>query len=124
VLWVRWLGTALCAVQGAYMTFDGLRAFVVGSYLTPRSGPHAGELGPWAALVRKVGIQPESTGMKATFVLLGAGYLVAAVAWALGAGWGPWLGVVLAVGTLWYLIPGTVISVLVLLLVLVVPSAG
>jgi len=101
-----------------------VRAFVVGSYLTPRSGTHAGELGPWARLVRKVGIQPESAAMKTVFVLLGAGYLVAAVAWALGAGWGPSLGVVLAVGTLWYLVPGTVISVLVLLLVLVVPSDG
>ena len=106
------------------MTFDGVRAFVLGSYLTPRSGLHAGELGPWARLVRKVGIQPESAAMKTTFVLLGVGYLVAAVAWALGAGWGPSLGVVLAVGTLWYLVPGTVISVLVLVLVLVVPSAG
>ena len=122
--WARVLGTLLCAVQGGYMVFDGVRAFVVGSYLTPRSGTHAGELGPWARLVRKVGIQPESAAMKTTFVVLGSGYLVAAVAWALGAAWGPWLGVVLAVGTLWYLIPGTVISVLVLLLVLVVPSAG
>ena len=120
--WVRWLGALLCAVQGGYMVFDGVRAFVVGNYLTPSSGTHAGELGPWARIVRKVGIPPESAAMKTAFVLLGAGYLVAAVAWALGAGWAPWLGAVLAVGTLWYLVPGTVISVLVLLLVLVVPG--
>jgi hypothetical protein len=120
--WVRWLLVGLCVVQGAYMAFDGIRALVVGSYVTPRSGPHAGELGPWARLVRAVGIPPESTGMKAAFVVLGAGYLVAAAAWAVGAGWARWLGLVLAVGTLWYLVPGTVISVAVLFLVFLLPS--
>ena len=120
--WVRWLLVGLCAVQGAYMAFDGIRALVVGSYMTPRSGPHAGELGPWARVVRAVGIPPESMGMKAAFVVLGAGYLVAAAAWAVGAGWVRWLGLVLAVGTLWYLVPGTVISMAVLVLLLLLPS--
>jgi hypothetical protein len=118
VAWARWLAVGLCAVQGGYMLFDGVRAFVVGSYVRPRSGPHAGRLGPWARLVRAVGLEPESTGMKTTFVVLGASYLVASAAWALGAGWAKWLGLVLAVGTLWYLVPGTVISVGVLVLVL------
>ena len=116
--WVRWLGVALCAVQGGYMLFDGVRALVVGSYVTPRSGPHAGELGPWARVVRAVGVRPESTGMKAAFVVLGAAYLVVAVAWGTGASWAPWFGLALAVGTLWYLVPGTVISAGVILLVL------
>jgi hypothetical protein len=119
--WAKWAAVALCAVQGGYMVFDGLRALVVGSYVTPRSGPHAGRLGPWARVVRAVGIPPESTGMKATFVVIGTGYLVAAGAWALGAGWARWLGLALAVATLWYLVPGTVISVAVLVLVLVAP---
>ena len=39
--WARWLGVVLCAVQGGYMLFDGVRAFVVGSYLTSGSGPSA-----------------------------------------------------------------------------------
>src|SRR4051794_19976393 len=116
--WVRWLGTLLCAVQGGAMVVDGVRAFVVGNYRTPRSGSHAGELGRWARLLRRLGIQPESSAMKAAFVVLGTGYLVAAAAWALGAAWGPGLGVVLAVATLWYLVPGTVISTAVILLVL------
>ena len=116
--WARWLGVALCAVQGGYMLFDGVRAFVVGSYLTPGSGEHAGQLGPWARIVRAVGIPPESTAMKTAFVVLGTAFLVASVAWALGAGWARWLALVLAVGTLWYLVPGTVISVAVLVLVL------
>jgi hypothetical protein len=120
--WARWLAVALCAVQGGYMVFDGVRALTVGNYVTPRSGPHAGQLGPWARLVRAVGIPPESTGMKAAFVVLGAGYLVASAAWTLGAGWARWLGLGLAVATLWYLVPGTVISLAVIVLVLVAPS--
>jgi hypothetical protein len=120
--WTTWVAVVLCAVQGGYMVFDGLRAFVVGSYVTPRSGPHAGRLGPWARLVRAVGIPPESSGMKAAFVVLGTGYLVASAAWALGAGWARWLGFALAVATLWYLVPGTFISVAVLVLVLVAPG--
>jgi len=51
---------------------------VVGSYLTPRSGEHAGQLGPWSRLV-------------------------------------------LAVATLWYLVPGTVIAGAVLVLLLTPP---
>jgi hypothetical protein len=116
--WVRWLGAGLCAVQGGYMAFDGIRALVVGSYVTPRSGPHAGQLGPWARLVRALGIRPESAGMKLAFVLLGAGFLTVAVAWAAGTGWARWLALVLAAGTLWYLVAGTVISTAVLVLLL------
>lgn len=37
------------------------------------------------------------------------------------AGWAWPLGLVLAVGTLWYLVPGTVLSVLVLVLLLTPP---
>jgi hypothetical protein len=103
--------------------FDGIRALVVGSYVTPRSGPHAGELGPWARVVRAVGIPPESRGMKAAFIVLGVAYLVAAAGWALEAGWARWLGVVVAAGTLWYLVPGTVISLAVLVLLLVTEVA-
>jgi hypothetical protein len=117
--WARWVAVVLCAVQGGYMVFDGVRALVVGSYVTPRSGDHAGELGPWARIVRAVGIDPESTAMKTAFVVLGAAYLVASAAWAAEAAWARWLALVLAVGTLWYLVPGTMISVAVLVLVLI-----
>jgi len=115
---LRWITAALCLVQGAYMALDGARALVVGSYITPGSGEHAGELGPWARLVRAVGIPPESTGMKAAFVLFGAAWLAVAVGVAVRAEWA-WIGgLVVAVGTLWYLVPGTVISVAVLVLLL------
>jgi hypothetical protein len=119
--WLRWAAVALCALQGGYMAFDGGRALLLGSYLTPGSGEHAGQLGPWAGVVRAVGIDPESTGMELGFVVLGGLWLVAAAGLALGAGWAWWLGVALAVATLWYLVPGTAISVAVLVLLLTPP---
>lgn len=115
---LRWVTVVLCVVQGGYMTVDGVRALVVGSYITPGSGSHAGELGPWARLVDAVGIPPESTGMKIAFVVLGALWLVVAAGLALDVGWAWAAGIVVAVGTLWYLVPGTVISVVVLVLLL------
>jgi hypothetical protein len=35
---LRWIAVALSAVQGGYMALDGVRALMVGSYITPRSG--------------------------------------------------------------------------------------
>jgi hypothetical protein len=115
---LRWIAAVLCVVQGGYMTLDGARALVVGSYITPGSGDHAGQLGPWARIVGAVGIAPESTGMKTGFVALGVLWLGLAAGLAAGTSWAWPAGIVLAVGTLWYLVPGTVLSVLVLVLLL------
>jgi hypothetical protein len=115
---LRWVIAVLCLVQGAYMAVDGARALVVGSYLTPGSGEHAGELGPWARLVSAVGIPPESTGMKTAFVVFGAAWLIVALGVVVQAGWVWTAGLALAVATLWYLVPGTVISIAVLVLLL------
>jgi hypothetical protein len=114
----KWVVVALCVVQGGYMLLDGARALVVGSYITPGSGEHAGELGPWARLVSAVGIAPESLGMKVGFVVLGALWLVLGVGVLTGSPWAWWAGLTLAVGTLWYLVPGTLISLAVLVLLL------
>jgi hypothetical protein len=118
---LRWITVAACVLQGGYMAVDGVRALVVGSYITPRSGEHDGQLGPWARLVSAVGIPPEATGTKAAFVVFGVLWLVLAAGVATGAGW-PWTaGLVLAVGTLWYLVPGTALSIVVLLLLVSQP---
>jgi hypothetical protein len=100
------------------MLLDGVRALLVGTYITPSSGEHAGQLGPWARLVSLVGVEPESTGMKLVFVVLGVLWLGLGLAVAVGADWAWTLGVTLAVGTMWYLVPGTVVSVGVLVLLL------
>jgi hypothetical protein len=115
---LRWVAVGLSALQGGYMLLDGVRAMVVGSYITPASGEHAGQLGPWAGLVSAVGLQPESTLMKSAFVLLGALWLLLAAGIASGAGWAWPGGLALAAATLWYLVPGTVLSIAVLALLL------
>ena len=109
-----WAVVVLCLIQGAYMAFDGARALVLGSYATPSSGAHAGQLGPWSRVVSAAGIPPESTAMKTVFVVLGALWLLVGTGIAVQAGWTWPFGLVLAVGTLWYLVSGTVVSVLVL----------
>ncbi len=106
----------LCLLQGGYMLLDGGRALVVGSYITPSSGDHAGRLGPWARLVTLAGVEPESTGMKTVFVLLGLLWLAVGAGVASGAPWSWAAGIAVAAATLWYLVPGTVISVAVLAL--------
>jgi hypothetical protein len=121
VSFLRWLVVALCGVQGGYMVLDGGRALAGGGYITPGSGDHAGQLGPWARLVAAVGIPPESVGMKAAFVVLGLLWLALAIGVALGSPWAWVTGLVLSVGTLWYLAPGTVISLVVILLLLTPP---
>jgi len=37
----------LAAVEAGWMLFDGSRALIVGDYVTAKSGPYAGQLGPW-----------------------------------------------------------------------------
>jgi hypothetical protein len=99
---------------GLFMTFDGSRALILGDYLTPHSGPFAGQLGPWSAVVTAVGIAPRSITMKVIFVVLGIGWLAAATAFQQRQRWSARILATLAVLTLWYVPFGTVMSVLVL----------
>jgi hypothetical protein len=118
---LKWIVVVIALVAGGWMLFDGLHAFATGDYVTPASGARAGELGPWAALVEALGIEPRSTLMKTVFVAYGAAWLIVAAAFALGERWtlGPMRA--LAFGALWYLVIGTVLSVL-LLVLLALPS--
>jgi hypothetical protein len=58
---LAWIVTALAVLAGGWMAFDGARALIVGDYVTPQEGEYAGELGPWAALLESVGLEPRST---------------------------------------------------------------
>src|SRR5688500_11026198 len=99
---LRWLAVALVTLRSAWMTFDGLRALVAGDYVTPRSGPYAGQLGPWRHVAQGVGLDPRGLPMKLAFVALGLAGLVAAAGFALRAPWA-WAAMVgTAAATLWY----------------------
>ncbi len=96
------------------MVFDGARALKVGDYVTPDTGAHAGQLGPWSEVVQAVGISPRSTGMKIIFVSYGLIYLGMTVAFLRrtpGARQGM---VIVALLGLWYLPFGTLINLVVL----------
>ncbi len=96
------------------MTFDGVRALIVGDYLTPATGPFAGQLGPWSHVVSAVGIAPRSSMMKVVFVTFGVAWLGATAAFLLRKRRSASALAVLAIATLWYLPVGTLISVLIL----------
>jgi len=115
---VRIILVTLALIEGLWMTFDGTRALIVGDYVTPSTGSHAGELGPWSRVVTAVGIPPRSRAMKLIFVAYGLSWLVIALAFLLRAQWA-WLGMfVAAVVTLWYLPVGTLFGLIQLVLLL------
>ena len=114
----RWIAVGLAALLGAWMTFDGFRALVVGEYVTPSSGQYAGQLGPWAKLVQKVGLEPRSTTVKATTASIGVVWLLAAVGTSLSAAWAPTALLIAAAVSLWYLPFGTLIALIEILIVL------
>lgn len=102
----------LALIEAGWMTFDGGRALIVGDFVTPKSGPYAGELGPWTKLVEKVGIAPRSTLMKCIFFVHGIGWLAILVCFLAGLSWAKWAMLVCAAGALWYLPFGTLFSVI------------
>lgn len=116
---LRWLVVVLGAFLGSWLTFDGARALAVGDYVTPRSGPHAGRLGPWSQLVVALGIEPRSPLMKWVHVTLGVLWLAASIGFALGMrAWAWWGLVACALASLWYLPVGTVVAVIELVVLL------
>lgn len=114
---------ALALLLGGWLCFDGLRALLTGSYTTPGSGPHAGQLGPWATLIVGLGLDPSSFAIKCLHLGLGAAWLFTAVMEVIRRSsrrW--WVGC--AVASLWYAPFGTIIGLTVLVLVLVFQRRG
>ena len=70
-----WVAAAVGALNGAWMLTDGAVALATGDYLGP-------ELGPWAALLRALGVDPLAPGVAAAFLLYGAAYLALLAAYA------------------------------------------
>ena len=114
--WVRWAMVVLALLPGVWMTYDGMRALIVGDFFAPRTGPYAGRLGPWRHVVSSLGIEPRGTLMKSAFVVYGVLWLGAAAAGAAGVAWAPQAVLALAVLTLWFLPFGTMVAALELIL--------
>lgn len=115
--WNVAVAAVLSVALGAWMTFDGARALRTGDYTTLRSGPYAGQLGPWAAVVMRLGIEPRSTAMKILFVVSGIAWLAVAAGLAFSTAGIFQIAIALAIATLWYVPIGSAIALLVLVLV-------
>jgi hypothetical protein len=116
-----WLIVALVLITGGWMAFDGAHALVTGDFVTPQSGPYAGQLGPWTVIPSAFGIEPRSTAVKAFFVVFGLVYLAALGAFLLGrTGARGVLTACAGVGLL-YLPVGTLTSAAVLALLATLP---
>ena len=111
---------AIAIVLGGWMLLDGLRAFFRGDYLTPKSGEYAGQLGPWAGLLQRVGIAPRSALAKGLHVAVGAAWLVSAAGLWLVASWWRISMTGAALFSLWYLPFGTLGALIVWALLLFV----
>ena len=107
---LKWIIVVLTVLNAGYMVVDGVRAIITGSYITPSSGEHAGQLGPWTRLVEAVGIESTSTLMKLVFIGYGATWLVVLGFFLAGARWAPVSMLALAICSLWYLWMGTINS--------------
>jgi len=110
--WLRWVILILALTEGGWFAFDGLRALTVGDYVTPTTGRYAGQLGPWARVVSAAGLEPRSTLMKSIFAVYGLLWLVAMACFAAGWRWAWHAMLVAAIGALWYLPFGTLLSLL------------
>ncbi len=116
---LRYVIVALALLEAGWFTFDGSHALIKGDYVTPKSGPRAGQLGPWHHLVSAVGIEPRSTTMKAIHLVTGLAWLCIIGAYLAGASWAPTAMLVAAVATLWYLPVGTLLSAIQIVLLLI-----
>lgn len=108
--WARVLILVFTLAEAGWLAFDGTRALIVGYFVTPKSGPYEGQVGPWRHLVQRVGLDPRGTPMKVIFTVYGWAWLLVGVAFATGAPWSWVAMLVAAAGALWFLPFGTLCS--------------
>lgn len=101
-----------------WFVFDGVFAAITGSYVTPTSGRWAGQTGPWAKLVEKVGIDPQSSLMHLIFIVYGLAWLVLIGLYFIKLPFSRLLMLAAAIGALWYLPFGTALCLLQIVLLL------
>jgi len=116
---IKWIIILLAIMNFGFMAFDGSRALIKGDYIRPRTGAHAGQLGLWSKLVKGMGIHPESTAMKSVFLVWGLAGLLITVFYIFDASWARNGMIAINILSLWYLVPGTVSSVLQIILILI-----
>ena len=116
---IKWVVVLLAVMNFGFMAFDGSRALIKGDYIRPQSGKYAGQLGPWSKIVSRIGINPESTTMKTIFLFWGLAGLVITVCFILNKPGSSNALLGINILSVWYLVPGTVSSVLQIILLII-----
>ncbi len=117
---LKWIIILSATINFGFMTFDGARGLIVGDYIRPKTGEYAGQLGPWSKLVKFVGIDPESTLMNLIFVCLGITGLLTTICFSIGYGMSWKAMFIISICSVWYLVPGTMLSILQIVLLIII----
>jgi uncharacterized membrane protein YphA (DoxX/SURF4 family) len=100
----------LSITLGAWLIFDGTRKLVTGYY----TGEQTIGLGPWATLVSAIGIRPSD--MALPFLFLGGLWTVNGIIVLLGSSTRYERAIAISLVTLFYALPGTLVSLVTIVL--------
>ena len=117
--WKIYLISLLVLINAGYMAFDGIHAFATGDYVTPKSGPRTGQLGPWSKVIQSVGLDPRSNLVKSLLIFQGVVTIALLAGYLFHLPWAANALKIAAIAGLWYMPVSTVINVLVLVLLFV-----
>ncbi len=95
---------------GGWLVFDGSRKLVTGQY----TGEDSIGLGPWASLVMAIGVHPADLAFP--FVILGTVWIVNGVVLLIEGPWRYERAIATSLLTMFYLVPGTVVGLAILVL--------
>jgi len=98
--------TILSLILGAWLVFDGIRKLLTGYY----TGEQTIGLGPWATIVSLIGVRPAD--MAFPFLFLGILWIVNGVIVLLGANTRYERTIAISIVTLFYAVPGTIVSII------------
>ena len=110
--WTGWIVVALATFVAGWLVFDHMHGVLTGDYVTPNSGAHAGQLGPWPKLPEALGIDHRSQGMMAFHISFGTAWPVTVLGFVWGKTWGERAVWIFAVAGMWNAPVGTVLGVI------------
>ncbi len=96
----------LSLILGTWLVFDGARKLVTGYF----TGEQTIGLGPWATLVSAIGIRPAD--MAFPFLFLGVLWIVNGAIVFLGSNTRYERAIAISIVTLFYALPGTIVSII------------
>lgn len=102
---MKYVVIVLSLINGLWMLVDGIYVVANGKYVGPDKP------GPWASVIGLTGIDVFKLGP--LFVLFGIAWLSFVGVFLTGATWARNFGLILSVLTLWYLLFGTLVSLVV-----------